>query len=137
MELVFDKANQLAGIDRIIKFNGNRWTFDDKYRRNDYGDILIEYESSEGRVGWVKKDMKCTGITYLIPKTNKVHFINFKALRESWSMNERRYMSFPHKHADNGRYVTKSVAVPVAELQSMLGGWLITKRVPLQQGPTQ
>jgi len=130
MKLAFDKESQKAGIDRIVEHNGKVWTFDDKYRRNDFGDILLEYESSQGRPGWVKKNMKCTGITYLVRPSRRVFFINFKALRESWALNEAFYMGFDRKHANNGSYVTKSVAIPIHVMHKMLGGWFIEKSIP-------
>ena len=54
-----DRAYQRVGIDRKVRLqSGQVLKIDEKKRRKDYGDILLEYVSvdSTGAPGWVEKD---------------------------------------------------------------------------------
>jgi len=111
---------QRGGIDRVITLqSGKTLTVDEKVRYQDYGDILLEYWSSEESQtpGWVAKDLSCDFISYAVIPTNKCYLIPFLSLRKAWRDNGKVWVSkYKRIAAKNNGYTTVSVGVPVAVL---------------------
>lgn len=126
-----DKNSQFQrwGIDREIYLtNGKRFSVDEKKRKGDYGDMLLEEWSvcqfddkarvvTQGvKLGWaVDDDKRCDFIAYAIPDAGKCWLLPFELLRQTvkhnlsaWKQNARWYP----KAARNRGYWTVNVAVP-------------------------
>jgi hypothetical protein len=115
---------QRGGIDRVITLkSGKTLTVDEKVREKSWGDILLERWSDEARKvpGWVNKDLACDYIAYAFAPDRIAYLLPFQQLRRAWIDNGRDWIA-RHKEirADNGKYVTVSVAVPLPELLDKL-----------------
>jgi len=125
---------QKDGIDREIYLpNGKRFTIDEKKRKKDYGDVLLEEWSvfhgdadPRNKVGWALDDSKrCDFVAYAVPVSCKCYFLPFEILRQSFIENRATWSrAFPARDAWNEGYVTRSIAVTwptlkVALLQQM------------------
>jgi hypothetical protein len=134
---------QKWGIDRkILLKNGKEFTIDEKKRKVDYGDILLESHSvcnfdydrkeviSWSKPGWaIDQDKRCDFIAYAIPTAGKCYLLPFEILRqtcmnhfEEWSYNEKYYP----KPAKNAGYTTVNFAIPFPVLQAAM--WNTMKR---------
>lgn len=123
---------QRGGIDRVITLRSGRTvSVDEKVREASWGDILLERWSDEARrvPGWVQKDLACDFIAYAFAPDRTCFLLPFLPLRRAWIENGRGWC---RRHqtvrANNGTYVTASVAVPIGELQAALtaamrSGW--------------
>lgn len=122
---------QRAGIDRVLTLlSGRVITVDEKVREKDYGDILLEYFSDSQRKtrGWVNKPLGCDFIAYAIAPTCTCYLLPVPTLRRAWTLSGPEWIraaragerGFRLIVADNGRYMTKSVAVPIGVLFSGL-----------------
>jgi len=115
---------QRAGIDRsIVLSNSKTVLVDEKVRKKDWGDILLEYFSDEARKtpGWVRKDLACDFIAYAFLPSRKCYLLPFLQLRRAWDSNGRRWFKqYEIIRADNGNYKTASVAVPTDVLLAAL-----------------
>jgi hypothetical protein len=126
-----DKFSRLQqwGVDReILLQNGKRFSVDEKKRKKDYGDILLEvcsvadYDWERKQVircrkhGWaIDQEKRCDFIAYAIPSAGRCWLLPFELLRqttvhnrETWQQNAR-YYPIPAK---NDGYTTVSIAVP-------------------------
>lgn len=115
IELVTDKALQKKGIDKILHLsNGQKIAVDEKKRRSDYGDILIELWSVyEHKVrGWLFTS-HCHYIVYAIMPTKKAYLLPTILLRQAWRHNELSWRKeYPEIKAHNPNYTTISIAIP-------------------------
>jgi hypothetical protein len=107
---------QRAGVDRTIYLPfGGKLRFDEKKRRKDYGDILIEYMSNDRTKspGWIAKPLQINYIAYAFMDTRRVLFIPFAELQAVWQEHgenwKAKYGTVPAK---NATYTTLSVPVP-------------------------
>ena len=118
------KVWQKRGIDTILLMdNGKQIYFDEKVRRADYNDILLEEWSNEGRqkIGWAFDHTKWTDyIAYLIPVAKTCFLLPFDLLRrtcdkykDTWRHSEE--IRYPIK-AENPGYVTVSFAIEYGTL---------------------
>jgi len=113
-----DIKTQKKGIDKIITFeNGNFVTIDEKKRRKDYGDILLEIWSVDYDVpGWLYTS-HCDYIAYAIMPTLKVYLLPTLLLQAAWKTNCKQWLS---EHgtikAKNKDYITTSIGIPVQVL---------------------
>jgi hypothetical protein len=111
---------QRGGIDRVlILASGKSLHVDEKVRETDYGDVLLEYWSDVDRrvPGWVAKDLACDYIAYAVLPSKICYLLPFHALRFAWRENRHDWTKRHRRvEADNGNYMTVSVAVPTAEL---------------------
>lgn len=115
---------QRGGIDRVLTLtSGKTLSVDEKVREEDWPDILLEYWSDRDRKipGWVAKDLACDFIAYAFVPSQTCFLLPFQTLRQAWRRNHKKWVSEHQKvEANNGRYVTVSVAVPKATLFSAL-----------------
>ena len=115
---------QRGGIDRVLTLSsGKTLTVDEKVRYKDYPDILLEYWSDEARKirGWVAKDMACDFIAYAFVNSGTCYLLPFQTLRAAWRLNHKEWCErYGRCEADNGRYTTVSVPVPIKVLMPAL-----------------
>jgi hypothetical protein len=118
-----DMKAQALGIDTIIHLPfGGEIFIDEKMRRKNYGDILIEYISNDQKntKGWVEKELKIDFIGYAIEDSREVFFIPFKELQKLWFSNKEEWIKrYKTKQAKNEFYNTLNCPVPLHELKSL------------------
>lgn len=126
-----DKDCQLQrwGIDReILLPNGKRFSIDEKKRKLDYGDLLLEewsvcdFDSAKNtiirgkKIGWaLDPDKRCDYVAYAVQSSSKCYLLPFELTRQTckvnfikWKKNSKWYP----KVAMNDGYATVNVAVP-------------------------
>ena len=107
---------QRGGIDRVLVLgSGKTLSIDEKVRKKDYGDILLEvYSDYERRIpGWVAKDLACDYIAYAVIPSKVCYLLPFHALRRAWQTNRREWWrNYLIPPANNGTYNTVNVAIP-------------------------
>jgi hypothetical protein len=117
---------QRGGIDRVVVLkSGKTVTIDEKVRDKAWNDFLWEYLSDRDRniPGWCAKDLACDYIAYAFVPTQKCLLLPALQLRRAWAENgvvwivraNRGEAGFRIVDADNGRYITRSVAVPLRD----------------------
>lgn len=120
IKFVTDLKLQKQGIDKELIFgNGKHIFIDEKKRRKDYGDILLEeYSNWECKViGWLGKSKKTDYIVYAIMPTKTVYFLPFLLLQKAWLHNYKNWLrKYGRIFADNPGYKTSNIAVPTLEV---------------------
>jgi len=122
VELIQDIETQRKGIDKILYFsNGKQVTIDEKKRRKDYGDILLELWSvwEEKKKGWLLTT-QCDYIVYAIMLSKKVYLLPTLLLKMAWKENKVIWLTqaknknnnFHIINALNKNYTTVSIAIP-------------------------
>ena len=117
---------QRGGIDRVVVLcSGKTLSIDEKVRDKDWGDFLWEYLCDKERQipGWCAKDLACDYIAYAFIPTKRCFLLPSLQLRRAWAENgvawliqaNRGDRGFRIVEADNGRYITRSVAVPLRD----------------------
>ena len=129
---------QVNGIDRQIFLRGSDRiiTVDEKARRVEYQDILIEYAHKfpNGCIkdGWVEKPLYCDYLAYAFVKSGRCYLLPFQQLRATWHKNRTLWMD---KYADvssqNDDYATICKALPINVLYKALGEALRIYFTPL------
>ena len=118
---------QRAGIDRQIFLTGGKvLQVDEKARREDWPDIILEYYSDEQRriPGWIAKSLGIDYLAYAFVPSKRCYLLPFATLRRAWKLNRvdwheratNRTDGFRLVRAQNPGYVTASVAVPTSTL---------------------
>ncbi len=125
-----DIGLQRKGYDRlVILSNEKKYIIDEKIRKIPsamYNDILLEYESSPGNVGWIEKDLSVDYIAYAF--TDHVYMLNWVELKRLWRHLGKIWIKQLHiVEAQNPNYVTKSVAVPIDKMKEYLGAIISVK----------
>ena len=117
-DLITDKDKQKAGIDRkIVLDSGLVLLVDEKKRSEVWPDILLEYESSPGRPGWIEKNLAIDYIAYAFMPTKKCFLYPWQMLRRAWlHYGDRWKAQYKHVPGKNPGYTTMSVAVPIGVL---------------------
>lgn len=116
---------QRGGIDRVLVLkSGKTLTVDEKVRSRDYHDILFErWSSRDSRTpGWIQKDLACDYIAYAFIPSRRCLLLPFQQMRRAWLANGKHWIAeakagrngFRVVEANNGTYVTESIAVPEA-----------------------
>lgn len=117
---VEDISLQKKGIDKILTFEaGNEVYVDEKIRRNDYGDILLEEYSDfvSKKVGWLGREKYTDYISYMIPSSGKYYFLPFLLLQKIWLENYQDWLSkYGRKFSNNQYYCTSSIPIPTQVL---------------------
>lgn len=128
-----DGPQQRSGIDRVLTLSSGRVIrVDEKVRAEDWQDFCLEYWSDkEGRrPGWVAKDLECDFIAYAFIPSRRCYLLPFMTLRTAWQRHGREWVDRARLHApgyrivkaDNARYTTVSVAIPIPDLLDALAG---------------
>ena len=116
IELVEDLEEQKKGIDKKLHLeNGKILLIDEKKRRKDYGDILLEeYSNYENKkVGWLGRDKYTYYIVYVIQESMTIYLLPFLLLQLAWIHNYKSWLErFGRKFADNKYYKTSNIPVP-------------------------
>ena len=106
---------QEKGVDKIIRCsNGNVFTIDEKKRRKDYGDILIELwkNKEQHKLGWLFYS-QCDYIVYAVIGADKIYLLPTLLLQMAWKTNGTNWLKqYPLKKADNIYYKTVNIAIP-------------------------
>ena len=115
IESVVDIAMQKKGVDKILHFvSGKSITIDEKKRRKDYGDILLEIWSvwEQKKRGWLYT-CQCDYIVYAIMPAKTVYLLPALLLKKTWLVNRQVWIeTYPVLDAKNIGYVTKTIAIP-------------------------
>lgn len=115
---------QRGGIDRVITLESGRTiTVDEKVRAKGWPDILWEYWSDKDRKvkGWCVKELACEYIAYAFVPTQTCYLLPTLQMRKAWDLFGAGWIDkatngvsgYSIVDADNGSYVTRSVAVPI------------------------
>jgi len=117
IEFCEDIERQRKGFDKIIHFNNGNWfAIDEKKRRVDYGDILLELWSVDRKKrGWLYT-CQCDYIVYAIMPTNKIYLLPTVLLKRAWITNKDKWINMKPIIAQNNGYVTESRAIKINEL---------------------
>jgi hypothetical protein len=118
-----DTPSQRMGIDRILFLgSGQELRVDEKKRRLEYGDFLLEFLSNDrtGAPGWIEKDLFIDYLAYAFMPSKKVYLFPWHLLRLAWNRNGRQWKRMGELNQDGFRicratnrgWVTHSVAVP-------------------------
>lgn len=141
IDLRNDMRAQRLGIDRtVVTKSGKHVSIDEKVRRNDWGDILLEYWSSKptdtqrGVFGWVAKDLHTDFIAYAFSKSQTCYLLPFQTLRAAWKRHGREWVAtFGSVEANNRdpssrrAWTTVSVPVPIDTLLDSLADAMICR----------
>lgn len=135
---VKDKKLQFAGVDKIlVTQNGKILKVEEKVRKKDWGDILVEliadhryasydpindkFDYSELRgIGWGMKDYSTDLLLYYFEETDSGHLLSwkkfqavFKAMLNEWYVYAmKNQYGFSLKIAKNKNYNTVNIAIP-------------------------
>lgn len=108
--------SQRQGIDRVVFLSNSRTLYiDEKKRRKDYPDILLEYISCDttNAPGWIEKDLSIDYLAYAFMPSQRVYLLDWLMLRRAWARyGEEWKATFPSISAQNVGYKTLSVPVP-------------------------
>jgi len=115
VEFCTDMKNQRRGVDKVVYFkNGRTVTVDEKKRRKDYGDILLELYKNKERCspGWLFYS-QCDYIVYAILNSRKIYLLPVLLLQMAWKRNKTEWLSkYPRKDAQNTNYTTENIPIP-------------------------
>ena len=116
---------QREGVDKGIILPTTKQLFiDEKIRFKDYGDILLEYISSDKykTKGWVNKPLRADYIAYLIAPSGVCHLLPVIQLQSAWIKYGNEWIRMYKKIiAKNNGYNTVSVGVPIPVLWKAIG----------------
>lgn len=112
-----DTASQRMGIDRIIVLaSGQTLNVDEKKRRGEWKDILLEYISVDttDTPGWIEKDLAIDYLAYAFMLSRRVYLFPWLMLRRAWNEFGAVWIAtYSRVEAQNKGYRTISVAVPI------------------------
>jgi len=118
--IVDDLKMQKRGIDKIlIMASGKEILVDEKKRRKDYGDILLEeYSNFEKKEwGWLNRSKYTDYIVYVIVPSKKVYFLPFLLLQKAWLKNYPDWLkAYGQEFAKNQFYTTSNIPIPTTVL---------------------
>ena len=116
IELVKDINLQKLGIDKILIFESNKRIFiDEKKRRKDYGDILLEEYSDfdNKKIGWLSRSKFTDYIVYALMDTKKIYLLPFQLLQLAWISNYGKWLNeYGRKFSNNENYRTSNIPIP-------------------------
>lgn len=128
---------QQWGVDRVIyTASGQQFLIDEKKRKQDYGDILLEQwsvwrgENATGnKVGWsLDPEKQCDYVAYAVPCAHKCYLLPFDLLRQTFKRNLLQWQrNYGVLSAQNDGYETVNVAVPWDELKRKLCEQMVRK----------
>ena len=108
----------------MVQFNGYKqfevnFVFDEKVRRKDYGDILLEFISNNktNSPGWVVKSLECDFIAYAIEPTRRCFLLPVVPLQRAWRLYSKEWiLNYGVKYSENAGYSTLNCPIPFKEL---------------------
>lgn len=116
---------QHLGIDRtVVLGSGKAIYIDEKVRRKDYGDILLEYISNDKikSKGWVEKPLFCDYIAYAILESGMCYLLPVPQLQKAWMENKKEWIKkYGIKSAKNKYYNTLNCPIPIKILFPEIG----------------
>ena len=116
---------QRGGIDRMITLScGRTIPVDEKVRKKDWPDILLERWSDEARQipGWIQKPLACEFIAYALIPSQRCYLLPTLILQAAWRHYGRDWCNkYRHIRAQNNGYVTESIAVPTDIVLAAIG----------------
>ncbi len=119
-----DVESQRMGIDRLILLsNGQTLKIDEKKRRKDRNDVLLEYVSVDttGAPGWVEKDLAIDYIAYAFMPSRQCLLMPWPQLRRAWfGFKDQWLRKYKIPPVPNKGYHTLCVAVPIPVLQNAI-----------------
>lgn len=122
---------QRGGIDRLITLScGRIIPVDEKIRKEDWQDILLERWSDEARriAGWVQKPLACEFIAYALVPSHRCYLLPTLTLQRAWRRHGRAWCEqYKPIRAQNNGYVTLSVAIPTDILLSAVSDAMCIK----------
>lgn len=123
IELIEDLERQRRGMDKILHFNsGYQISLDEKKRRKDYGDILLETWSQYENLkrGWLYT-AQCDYIVYAIMPTQIVYLLPVLLLKKAWHNNKDLWLN-NHEgvQSHNKNYTTINIAIPINVLMEAI-----------------
>lgn len=146
---------QQWGIDReILLPNGKRFSIDEKKRKKDYGDLLLEewsvatFDKSSNtvikgsKIGWtLDPEKRCDYVAYSIPEAGKCFLLPFELTRQTFKQNLEKWKknkTYYPRVAFNDGYATINCAIPydifkIALWQQMHRKFGNTTPLPLQR----
>jgi len=128
IEVVTDLDRQKLGIDKVLWFaNGDKVTIDEKRRRTDWGDVLLELWSNYERRtwGWLFT-MHSDYIVYIVVPSKTVLLLPVLLLRCAWKCNGKRWRKiYPIKDAYNPGYKTRNIFIPTQILLDAISKQLV------------
>lgn len=129
---------QQSGIDRIVTLPSSRTvTVDEKVRTRAWPDFALERWSNKARKipGWIQKPLACDYIAYAFVETQVCYLLPTLDLQRAWMLHGQNWIAaaeqeadgFRMVHAENRRYVTECVAVPIdTVLSAIRSGFLVS-----------
>lgn len=122
---------QRGGIDRVLTLESGRTvTVDEKVREQDWPDILLERWSDEAQEspGWIQKPLACDFIAYAFVPSQRCYLLPTLTLQNAWRRCGRDWIDrYREVRAENGRYVTVSVAVPTEVLMKAMADAMLVE----------
>lgn len=121
IEVVHDLSRQRRGVDKIITLtDGKVLRVQEKYRDQEWHDVLLEYESvsTNSTPGWIEREDHDTDyLAYIVKPSRRIDIFPWRALRSAWSANGSAWKDrYPTKQARNEGYWTSFVCVPTKVL---------------------
>jgi len=120
IEKVTDLTLQKQGIDtKVFLKNGKVLYFDEKKRKKDYGDILLEEYSDFDRrkLGWLSGEKQTDYITYIVRPSRMAYFLPFLLLQRAWLTHYHEWLkNYGREFAPNKTYRTSNIPVPTEVL---------------------
>ena len=139
---IADVEKQRQGIDTVVTLcNGKKIYFDEKYREEDYGDILLEeYSVWRGYPfignrefgprdsvppmlaqhlvpGWLVGEKMTDYIIYIVGPSGVVYLLPFLLLQRAWRLNYFNWLAkYGRVASRNKGYHTTNIPVPVSVL---------------------
>ena len=140
---VHDLRLQRRGVDKVLSLpDGREVRIDEKLRRKDYGDLLIEEFSDFDRQkpGWLSPAARSDFIAYAVEKGDSLEIRLFwtRALRRKAARRWRVWLvRYGRKFAPNGRFRTSVLPVPLGEVADCLAahGRYAFGRCPFRDPP--
>jgi len=132
--IVEDLNLQKRGIDKILVLDsGKEIMVDEKKRRKDYGDILLEEYSNfeKKKKGWLARDKYTDYITYIITESNTIYLLPFLILQIVWIKNYTKWLNkYGRKFAPNIGYKTSNIPIPTNILLDEIKKQMVCKLWP-------
>ena len=108
---------QRKGVDRVITLrNGNTVSIEEKVRRQEHPDVLLEILSDveRGSLGWMEKLLLCDYIAYVWEAYGQGLLLPYQPLQQVWQENKGDWRrEYGTVDAPNKGYITRNVPVPI------------------------